>query len=100
MERITDDEKKLLNQESYDRIKKEYYNKLYIMSETKVSFEQDFNLAKDYAKLYKENPSDDLIKSRLIVLRWSLKKFKELKKSKSELEQTKKRVEHTYKKTK
>ena len=95
MKRITDDEKKLLNQESYDRIKKEYYNKLYIMSETKVSFE----LPKGYVD-NNGNPSDDLIKSRLIVLRWSLKRFKELKNLKSELEQTKKRVEHIYKKTK
>ena len=61
--------KDLLNQNAYNRANSDYYTELYKMSEAKVTLDQDFELAKEYSALYRENPSEDLELSRLVVLK-------------------------------
>ena len=100
MAKISENKIDLLNQNAYNRANSDYYTELYKMSEAKVTLDQDFELAKEYAALYRENPTEDLEMSRLVVLRWCLQNVKKIKKSKRELEGIKKRINHTLKKVK
>lgn len=82
MAKISENKIDLLNQNAYNRANSDYYNELYKMSEAKVTLDQDFELAKEYSALYRENPSEDLEMSRLVVLKWCLQNVKKIKNQK------------------